>query len=70
MMNTTATTVSVPAMFIPYVLDALAAAVKDSTEKRNAAHFACEWDTADYYKGQLTYYCEAYNAIVDVFEQS
>ena len=69
MLNANRNTVAVPAMFVPYILDALAAAVKDSTEKRNAEHFACNWDAADYYKGQLTYYCEAYNAVVDAYEQ-
>lgn len=62
-------TVTIPTMFVPYILDALMESVKDSTDKRNAAHFAGDFDTASYYKAQLTYYCDAYNALADAYEQ-
>ena len=55
--------ITIPAMFAPYIMDALAAAVAHDTDKMRKADRAGEDYAVDYYEGQLTYYREAFEAI-------
>lgn len=62
-------TIEIPSMFVPYIMDAVKAAFKDSFDKKNAAHFSMDWEGKEYYQAQTTYYCDAYNALVDALEK-
>lgn len=56
-------TITIPAMFVPYIMDALIVASVHDKAKMHEAKEAGNNDAADYYDGQLTYYRDAYRAI-------
>lgn len=56
-------TITIPAMFAPYILDALTvASIHDKAKMREAEETGND-NAADYYSGQLTYYLDAYRAV-------
>ena len=56
-------TITIPAMFAPYIMDALIVASTHDNSMMLKANHAGRNDTADYYRGQLAYYRDAYETV-------
>lgn len=56
-------TVTIPAMFVPYILDALIVAGAHDKAKMFEAEEAGNAEAADYYAAQVTYYVDAFRAV-------
>lgn len=56
-------TIEIPAMFVPYIMDALIVAGAHDKAKMCEAEEAGNVEAADYYAAQIAYYVDAFRAV-------